>query len=233
MKTTIFFSLLLFNLGYSQSKKDKLNFLVSKVDSLQAIVLTMQLDSDNDKVNDYWDECKETPKGARVDGAGCPLDTDLDGIIDLYDNCVTQPGIAEKKGCPEVFLEVGCFFNYDFPRIEFSHQSDILEIYEFEEIARCVDLISNLANFQKLYIIGHANDYIEESKNRELSAKRAKAVLNYIRYKYTNLTTQFEIVAKGSSNLKYPECRDFTKCQKEGKEWANKINNGVEFSMEK
>ena len=57
-------------------------------------------DLDDDGVCDDWDRELNTPKGARVDGAGVALDMDLDGVIDLYDKCVTVPGPASNDGCP-------------------------------------------------------------------------------------------------------------------------------------
>ena len=57
-------------------------------------------DLDDDGVCDDWDRQLDTPKGARVDGAGVALDMDLDGVIDLYDKCVTVPGPASNDGCP-------------------------------------------------------------------------------------------------------------------------------------
>lgn len=42
-------------------------------------------DSDQDGVNDFDDQCAQTPKGAKVDEKGCPVDTDLDVIADYRD----------------------------------------------------------------------------------------------------------------------------------------------------
>lgn len=42
-------------------------------------------DSDQDGVNDFEDQCAQTPTGAKVDEKGCPVDTDLDVIADYRD----------------------------------------------------------------------------------------------------------------------------------------------------
>lgn len=42
-------------------------------------------DSDQDGVNDFEDQCAQTPSGAKVDEKGCPIDTDLDVIADYRD----------------------------------------------------------------------------------------------------------------------------------------------------
>lgn len=52
-----------------------------------------KLDMDGDGVNDNNDLCPGTPKGAKVDGKGCPLDEDGDGVPDYMDK---EPGT--KKG---------------------------------------------------------------------------------------------------------------------------------------
>jgi hypothetical protein len=50
-------------------------------------------DYDNDGVVDTKDDCLGTPKGAKVNGHGCPTDTDGDGIEDYMDTEPnTKPG---------------------------------------------------------------------------------------------------------------------------------------------
>ena len=82
-------------------------------------------DSDGDGILDDDDKCARTPKGAKVNEEGCPvedamriaqekafndslarLDTDKDGIVDLNDKCPnTQAGIAVDS--------VGCMLDFD------------------------------------------------------------------------------------------------------------------------
>jgi len=59
-------------------------------------------DSDGDGVPDKKDQCPGTPRGARVDAVGCPLDGDGDGVPDGIDICPGTPGGAkvDDKGCP-------------------------------------------------------------------------------------------------------------------------------------
>lgn len=47
-------------------------------------------DSDGDGVVDAKDRCPDTPKGARVDEFGCPMDMDLDGVFDHNDAEMTS-----------------------------------------------------------------------------------------------------------------------------------------------
>lgn len=70
-------------------------------------------DSDKDGVTDDLDECADTPSGAAVDEAGCPVvtepeeeevstDTDGDGVLDEDDECANTPDGTEvdSTGCP-------------------------------------------------------------------------------------------------------------------------------------
>ena len=59
-------------------------------------------DTDEDGVPDKIDRCRDTPKGAVVDAAGCPLDTDKDKVFDGLDKCAGTPegAVVDEKGCP-------------------------------------------------------------------------------------------------------------------------------------
>ena len=56
-------------------------------------------DADSDAVVDGLDRCPNTPRGQRVDAAGCPLDSDRDGVLDSADQCPNTPG-RSASGCP-------------------------------------------------------------------------------------------------------------------------------------
>jgi outer membrane protein OmpA-like peptidoglycan-associated protein/opacity protein-like surface antigen len=58
-------------------------------------------DTDGDGVKDGKDNCPDTPKGAKVDANGCPLDADGDGVPDGIDMCASTPKGArvDAKGC--------------------------------------------------------------------------------------------------------------------------------------
>jgi OOP family OmpA-OmpF porin len=59
-------------------------------------------DADADGVYDRGDACPDTPRGARVDGRGCPLDSDRDGVHDGIDECPNTPhgATVDARGCP-------------------------------------------------------------------------------------------------------------------------------------
>lgn len=61
-------------------------------------------DSDGDGIYDKFDDCPNTPTGARVNRQGCPSDADGDGIPDGIDDCPKTPqsawGMVDIFGCP-------------------------------------------------------------------------------------------------------------------------------------
>jgi outer membrane protein OmpA-like peptidoglycan-associated protein len=59
-------------------------------------------DTDHDGVANAADRCPNTPRGALVDGGGCPLDTDSDKVFDGLDACPGTPtgATVDEKGCP-------------------------------------------------------------------------------------------------------------------------------------
>ena len=59
-------------------------------------------DADGDGVADKYDKCPNTPAGAVVDKAGCPVDSDKDGVPDGIDKCPTTPtgAAVDAVGCP-------------------------------------------------------------------------------------------------------------------------------------
>jgi OOP family OmpA-OmpF porin len=60
-------------------------------------------DSDRDGVPDGRDACPNTPRGAKVDRTGCPLDGDADGVWDGLDQCPETPaGLrVDARGCSD------------------------------------------------------------------------------------------------------------------------------------
>lgn len=69
--------------------------------TLDEIKNELKRDSDDDGVMDLMDQDNATPVGVKVDPKGNPLDTDNDGVPDYKDNCPLIPGLIDKNGCPK------------------------------------------------------------------------------------------------------------------------------------
>ena len=77
---------------------------LTSADAMAKFVIDVFLwpDDDGDGVPNHLDECPDTPKGVKVDPAGCPVDSDGDGVPDYLDKCPGTPaGVAvDADGCP-------------------------------------------------------------------------------------------------------------------------------------
>lgn len=135
------------------------------------------LDTDGDGVPDGLDQCDDTPAGVAIDRFGCPHDADQDGVADSVDACPGTPaGVSvDATGCPVVkrltetiTLHInyapGSFQPDEAARQELHHLS--VRLYAYPET--------------QIEIAGFTDNVGSETKNLELSQKRAQAVLEYL-----------------------------------------------------
>ncbi len=187
-------------------------------------------DGDNDGVCDDWDRQLDTPAGARVDGAGVALDMDLDTVIDLYDKCVTVPGPVENNGCPTAPVQNYTTqieaINKDFEGIEFALDKDVIRPQSFDKLNHAADVIKTLNSNDRFLVIGATDTRGSEVYNKNLSQKRANAVVKYLVGKGVP-SSMLIAEGRGESDLKYPECDPATKCP----EWKNEANRRVYFQQ--
>jgi OOP family OmpA-OmpF porin len=92
--------------GYDFTSDDRdLNSTTTPNDAMlmQTVGLNFNIgkapDADGDGVSDKKDKCPATPKLAKVDIDGCPIDSDKDGVADFEDACPNDVGSI--KGCPD------------------------------------------------------------------------------------------------------------------------------------
>jgi OOP family OmpA-OmpF porin len=142
------------------------------------------IDSDNDGVMDRLDKCPNTPRGSRVDGAGCPLssksfsgdeceikisapDMDRDGVENSMDQCPNTPCdfSVDSKGCPIKAIL----------RIHFATDSDEITEYSMQKVKSFGEfLITHKGSL--VHIIGHTDSRADDNYNMMLSKSRAIAV---------------------------------------------------------
>ena len=134
-------------------------------------------DTDGDGVYDHLDRCPGTPRGTLVDAVGCPLqpkpaapvDSDGDGVLDDDDFCPGTPrgATVDDRGC------------WVLEGVEFeTNRAEIRPMYEPELEAVATVLENNPG--VKIQIQGHTDSVGDADYNRQLSEKRAKAVMEWL-----------------------------------------------------
>ena len=132
-------------------------------------------DADNDGVVDSLDLCPNL--AGSIEANGCP-DFDKDGIPDKYDLCPSIPGSFEA-GCPDLTENEKGILKDVLNNLEFSLDSDRLKRTSFSSLSNlAVLLIQNPAMFVEVH--GFASSEGETSYNLGLSARRAKAVEQFL-----------------------------------------------------
>ena len=135
---------------------------------LEKRMAPVPLDSDGDGVVDNKDQCPDTPQGVAVDSRGCPLDSDGDGVYDYLDKCPGTPKGAsvDARGC---WIIKGVKFDtakWDIKPASYRNLNEVADV-----------LRKNPA--LKVEIEGHTDNRGAAAYNRNLSEKRAIAVMEY------------------------------------------------------
>ena len=140
-----------------------------------------ELDSDGDSVPDWRDLCPNTPVEARgfIDANGCELDTDGDGVPDWQDKCPTTAGPAINKGCPEVKREVRTLLQKAMKGIAFDNGKATIKKKSYPLLDQIAQTFIDNPDFI-IEVQGHTDNVGKAKLNKELSEKRANAVMNYL-----------------------------------------------------
>lgn len=161
-------------------------------------------DADNDGVYDGIDRCPNTPSGATVNDQGCPTDSDNDGVYDGLDRCPnTRRGTeVDRNGCPVpepepepepepvtyTFRDV----NFEFDSARLTSAGEAL----LREIGQTLAGIDNV----RVEVHGHTDSVGTEEYNMTLSARRARAVRDFLVENFRALTAgQFTVRDFGES----------------------------------
>ncbi|MCP3952893.1 MAG: OmpA family protein [Desulfobacterales bacterium] len=134
-------------------------------------------DTDGDGVYDHLDRCPGTPRGTAVDAQGCPLpakpagplDMDGDGIYDDDDLCPSTPQGAkvDNRGC------------WVLEGVEFATNEAVIRPQYEAELEAVVDVLHQNPHV-KVQIQGHTDSVGDANYNRQLSDRRARAVLEWL-----------------------------------------------------
>ena len=138
-------------------------------------------DDDQDGVPNRLDACPTEPGLAQFDG--CP-DADGDGIPDREDRCPTVPGPAENEGCPlpegEPLVEVEASRLSLKDSIHFDTGQDTIQPGSFPVLDQVARILEEHPELEHLRVEGHTDNVGGAAYNKELSARRAAAVVRYL-----------------------------------------------------
>ncbi|MFO0576363.1 MAG: OmpA family protein [Polyangia bacterium] len=143
-------------------------------------------DTDGDTVFDGYDQCKDVPAGLNPDPnkKGCPLpDRDRDLVPDPTDACPDKPGAPnpdpKKNGCPGL-VETREGQIVILKQVFFATNKDTILKKSFPVLDAVASALRQLPQVKRVAIEGHTDDKGKPELNRDLSDRRAKAVMKYL-----------------------------------------------------
>jgi len=136
-------------------------------------------DNDGDGVPDQMDQCPMDPGPAELDG--CP-DRDGDEIPDVVDQCPDVPGPAEKEGCP--YEDPQVTLESDRIRVRgsivFETASAKIQPRSFGMLDEVFKVLKDNPDVGPVQVEGHTDNRGSRAYNVDLSARRAKSVVEYL-----------------------------------------------------
>jgi outer membrane protein OmpA-like peptidoglycan-associated protein len=150
-------------------------------------------DNDADGLLDLVDHCPEASedRDGFEDGDGCPEpDNDADGPLDALDGCPLDPedmdGFEDQDGCPEpgptpVSVSIVEQRILVSERIYFDDGRDTIRQVSMPVLDQVASVIRGLRSGLKVIVEGHTDDAGTPAHNLDLSHRRARAVVEYLR----------------------------------------------------
>ncbi len=139
-----------------------------------------ELDNDGDGIRDRADKC---PLEAGVkEMRGCPdPDRDGDTVVDRLDNCPDEKGDPANNGCAVKQLVVIRAEKLEIlDKVFFKTGKDVIESKSFPLLDNVAAVVKSHPEITKLRVEGHTDSDGVAEKNKDLSDRRAKAVVMYL-----------------------------------------------------
>lgn len=150
-------------------------------------------DNDSDGVFDGADRCPL--EAGPAENAGCPdPDTDGDGVVDRMDNCPAEPGEAKYNGCKSkqlVSITDGSLVIIE--SVYFKTNKAVIEKSSFKLLDNVAAVIVSHSGM-RVQVEGHTDSQGNDASNKDLSQRRAEAVVTYLAKKGVEAS---RLVAKG------------------------------------
>src|SRR3970040_2924263 len=147
-------------------------------------------DRDGDGIPDDKDKCPDDPedKDGFADADGCSeADNDEDGIEDLEDGCPNVPetlnGVEDRDGGPDedkaklLYLKGKILIREP---VHFATGKAAVLKKSYDLLDQMAAFLKAYTKFRKIMIEGHTDNVGDPKKNKELSEKRATAVLDHL-----------------------------------------------------
>ena len=147
-------------------------------------------DADGDGLDDFQDECPDLAEDPDQfqDDDGCPdPDNDGDGIADTEDRCPLGPEtpnhFEDDDGCPDeapelVKLQEDRIELLD--RVHFDSNRATIKQRSFAMLEEVAALLAKRPDIERVSVEGHTDDVGRAASNLALSAKRARAVVEFL-----------------------------------------------------
>jgi outer membrane protein OmpA-like peptidoglycan-associated protein len=144
------------------------------------------LDNDQDGIPDDRDRCPAAAEDVDgfEDADGCPdEDNDADGIPDKRDQCPgeaeTLNGVDDTDGCPDNAPPPPDIFNGVIRGINFEPASAQLTVESYKVLDDVADILLKYA-YIRVEVQGHTDSDGPDAANLDLSARRARSVVEYL-----------------------------------------------------
>jgi OmpA-OmpF porin, OOP family len=139
-----------------------------------------ELDNDKDGILDAADACPG--EAGVVENKGCAdKDGDGDGVVDRSDNCPTEAGTADNYGCAKKQLVVLKAEKLEIlDKVFFATAKDVIQSKSFPLLDNVAAVVNAHPEIKHIRVEGHTDNVGDAAKNKDLSNRRAAAVVKYL-----------------------------------------------------
>ena len=150
------------------------------VDSFEDTDGCPDLDNDGDGVTDASDRCP-TESGPAENRGCADTDRDSDGVVDRIDNCPEEAGTEANHGCKTKQLVVLTQTQLKIlDKVYFKTNKSVLDKRSNRLLDQVAAVLINHPEIQRVRIEGHTDDVGPDERNKDLSQRRAEAVVSYL-----------------------------------------------------